>query len=305
MAGGLVRLATRGSELARVQTATMARLMLAAQPGVNTVEVVVETSGDRRRDVPIHLVGGQGVFVKEVQQAVLEGRADMAVHSAKDLPSGPTPGLVIAAVPARADARDALVGRRLDQLAVGATVATGSVRRRSQLAGLRPDLVFTELRGNIGTRLGRVPPGGAAVIAAAALARLGLTDQAAQILDPSAMLPQVGQGALAIECRVDDAESVALCAALDDHVAHRTVDAERSFLFHLGGGCDLPVGGWAHQVGDQLVLSGLMASLDGTTVLRVEGRAGLDEGAELGARLADELLHDLGGARLLAGLGTR
>jgi hydroxymethylbilane synthase len=300
---GAVRLATRGSALARIQTTRVAELLAAAHPGITTIEVVVETSGDRRHDVPIHSLGGQGVFVKEVQQALIDGRADLAVHSAKDLPSGPTAGLVIAAVPSRADARDALVGRRLDQLAEGATVATGSVRRRAQLAGLRPDLAFADLRGNIGTRLDRIPPGGAIVVAAAALERLGLADRVAEVLDPRLMLPQVGQGALAIECRSDDGENVARCAAIDDPVAHRNVDAERSFLSHIGGGCELPVAGWARTVDGQLILSGLIASLDGRTVLRAELRRGLNHSAEVGPALADELLHDLGGASLLAALG--
>ncbi len=166
--------------------------------------VVIATSGDQRRDVPVWELGGQGVFVKEVQAAVLDGRADVAVHSAKDLPSWTPEGLVLAAITERADPRDALVGTRLADLQPGAQVATGSVRRRAQLAWVRPDLTFTGLRGNIGTRLERVPDGGAVVVAAAALARLGLLDRAAEILPTAVMLPQVGQGAIGVECRAGD-----------------------------------------------------------------------------------------------------
>ena len=184
-----LRAATRGSPLALWQV----------EP------VVVETSGDIVLDRPIWEIGGKGVFVKEVQAAVLDGRADFAVHSAKDLPSVEVPGLVLACVPERGEPRDALVGSTLADLPTGALVATGSVRRRSQLAWLRPDLTFTGLRGNIATRLAKAPDFGAIVMAAAALERLGLADRAAEVLEPDVMLPQVGQGALAIECRANDA----------------------------------------------------------------------------------------------------
>src|SRR4051812_40376032 len=198
----VLRAATRGSRLARLQTDLVAAMLgtdVAVEP------VVVTTTGDRVTDVPIHAIGGQGVFVKEVQQAVLDGRADVAVHSAKDLPSGPAPdGLVLAAVPPRGDARDALVGSTLAGLAPGARVATGAVRRRAQLAVLRPDLVYDDLRGNVDTRLGKVPDGGAIVVARAALERLGRSDRIAEVMPVEQMVPQVGQGALAVECRRDD-----------------------------------------------------------------------------------------------------
>src|SRR5688500_4673500 len=190
-----VRVATRGSPLARWQADHVAMLL-----GEDAALVVVETTGDRRQDVPIWEMGGQGVFVKEVQAAVLDGRADVAVHSAKDLPSQPTPGLMIAAVPEREDPRDALVGASLAGLRAGGRVATGSVRRRAQLAGLRPDLTFQGLRGNVGTRVERAGVGGidAVVVAYAGLIRLGLADRAAEVLSPALMLPQVAQGALAV-----------------------------------------------------------------------------------------------------------
>ncbi len=181
--------------------------LLGELPGAPRIEtVVVRTTGDRLADQPIERIGGQGAFVKEVQSAVLEGRAELAVHSAKDLPSVTPAGLVLACVPERADPRDALVGRRLDELPCGAPVACGSVRRRAQLAWLRPDLSFVELRGNMATRLARAETVGAGVVALAALQRLGLDGHVAEILDPGLVLPQVAQGALAVECRQDDVE---------------------------------------------------------------------------------------------------
>jgi hydroxymethylbilane synthase len=206
--------------------------------------VIVETTGDRRQDVPLHVIGGQGVFVKEVQHAVLDGRADAAVHSAKDLPSVSADGLVVAAYTQRRDPADALVGRSLAELADGATVATGSVRRRAQLQLVRPDLQFVELRGNIATRLGRIPDGGAIVMAVAALEVLGQTDRIAERLDPLTFVPAVGQGCVALEVRADDDESVALVASVDDPSTRHAVEVERAFLAELGAGCLLPVGAY-------------------------------------------------------------
>jgi hydroxymethylbilane synthase len=231
--------------------------------------VVVETTGDRRADTPIHEMGGTGVFVKEVQHAVLDGRADIAVHSAKDLPSEQTAGLVIAAVPERGDPRDALVGSTLSDLPKGAVVATGSVRRRAQLAALRADVAFAELRGNMETRLEKAAGFDAIVVAAAALDRLGLGDRITERLATAVMLPQVAQGALAVECRDDDAGVRERLAAIDDHEAHRAVAAERAFLAELGGGCDQPVGALAHTTDDGgVAIEGLMASPDGRAVVR-------------------------------------
>ena len=294
---GALRAATRGSALARWQTDHVARLL-----GGDVSAVVVETEGDRRTDVPIEAIGGRGVFVKEVQAAVLDGRADFAVHSAKDLPSSPElqpAGLVIACVPERGDPRDALVGSTLDGLAVGGLVATGSVRRRVQLANLRPDLSFTGLRGNIETRLSKVGAGvDAVVVAAAALARLDRPEAAtADVLDPDVLLPQVAQGALAIECRADDERVLTALARIEHGPSRRAVDAERAFLSELGGGCDLPVGAHAVVEGDELRLRGLIASHDGRIVLRRAVR-GTDPAA-LGKELAAELLDGAGGRALL------
>jgi hydroxymethylbilane synthase len=304
----MLKIAARGSELALSQAGLVAQALVAAATpaelaigGIRTEIVVVETTGDRQRDRPIGAIGGQGVFVKEVEQAVLDGRADIAVHSAKDLPSVPgTGGLDIVAVPKRADARDALVGRRLAELGPGAHVATGAPRRRAQLAWLRPDLRFEQLRGNIATRLAKMPVDGAVVVAYAALQRLGLEELAAEVLPVSTMLPQVGQGALAIQCRPGDAVTTRLVRRLDDADSHRCLDAERAFLAELAGGCDLPVGAYAVVLPDGgLELRGLVASLDGVVLLRrtMQGPSG----PAVGRALAREILEHCGGADVLGG----
>jgi hydroxymethylbilane synthase len=291
---GALRVATRGSALARWQAERVATLI-----GRDAELVIVSTTGDRHGDTPIHAMGGTGVFAKEVQQAVLNGRADVAVHSAKDLPASPgtgTEGLVIGAVPERSDWRDALVGSTLGNLPSGARVGTGSVRRRAQLAALRPDLTFAELRGNIATRLDRAESFDAVVVAMAALDRLGIADRATEVLDARVMLPQVGQGTLAVECRADDDEALALLASIDDSRERRILDAERGFLARLGGGCNLPCGALATSDGAGLTLEGMLASPDGRIVLR-STRTSTDAVA-----LADEVVDDLfsrGGRALL------
>jgi len=243
-----LRLATRGSAQARTQSQAVADALMAAEPGRSVELVFVETLGDRTQhaNVPLHTIGGQGVFVKEVQAAVLRGDADMAVHSAKDLPSTSADGLLLAAFCARRDPRDALIGATLDGLPEGAPVATGSVRRRAQLRVRRPDLHFLELRGNIQTRLGKVPDGGAIVMAAAALDVLGLLDEITDYLPLDVFVPSPGQGCVAVECRDDDQELIDLLAAIDDPPTRRAVVIERAFLANLGSGCALPVG--AHAV---------------------------------------------------------
>ncbi len=236
-----LRLATRGSPQARTQAQLVAEAITATS-GRSTELVLVETTGDRNQTVPLHTIGGQGVFVKEVQHAVLDGRADVAVHSAKDLPSETPPELLLAALCARRDAADALIGCTLNQLADGAVVATGSVRRRAQLAEVRPDLNFVELRGNIARRLEQVPRGGAIVMAVAALEVLGLTDRMAERLDPTIFVPAVGQGCVGLECRADDSSTAELVGSVDDPSTRFAVSTERAFLAELGAGCTLPLG---------------------------------------------------------------
>lgn len=288
--------------------------------GVGSSLVVVETAADRRTEVPLDRIGGLGVFVKEVRAAVLRGEADAAVHSAKDMPASPElreGELVVAAVPERADPRDALVGGRLDTLPTGATVATGSARRRAQLANLRPDLTFVGLRGNIATRLNTVGHHrvAAVVVAKAALDRLeGSVPDAVEVevLEPEVVLPQVGQGALAVECRADDDVTGSALTAIDDPGVRILVECERAFLAELGAGCTLPVG--AHAVAEPsptpsersrgsgaIRLSGILASGDGRVVLR--HRAFGDDPASLGRSVAQFLL-DSGGRALEGWEGT-
>lgn len=292
----MLRAATRGSPLARLQTE-----LVATQLGVDVEAVVIETTGDRNADVAIWAMGGQGVFVTEVQTALLDGRADIAVHSAKDLPSAPTDGLVIAAVPERGDPRDALVGATLEGIPVGGRVATGSVRRRAQLAHHRPDLTFAGLRGNIETRLRKAAEFDAAVVAAVALHRLGRSEVIAELLDPSVVVPQVGQGALAVECRVDDIATRRLLRPIEHRESRVAVDAERAWLREIGSGCDLPVGAHATVADDGMItLTAMLGTLDGRVLLRTRGRG--DDPSELGSRLARELLDDAGGRALLSDL---
>jgi len=289
----MLRAATRASALARLQTE-----LVAAALGEDVEPVIVQTTGDRRTDVPIWQLGGQGAFVKEVQAAVLDGRADFAVHSAKDLPSASPEGLLIAAVPEREDPRDALVGRRFDDLPVGARIGTGSVRRRAQLAYARPDLTFSGLRGNIETRLAKAADFDAIVVAAAALRRLGRADAIAETLDVSLLLPQVGQGALAVECRVDDVVVQERMASIEHLPSRRAVDTERAYLREIGEGCQLPVGALATVDDDGAVtLTGLIAGLDGHVLLRHEGRG--DDGEALGRSVARHLLDEGGASALL------
>ena len=260
----MIKLATRSSPLAIWQATYVADLLRVAHPGLEVELVRTDTVGDRRLDVPISEIGGKGVFATEVQRLVLDGSADAAVHSAKDLPAVTGEGLVLACVPERGDPRDALVGSTLDGLASGAVVATGSQRRRVQLAARRPDLEFVELRGNMATRLGKVPEGGAVVVAAVALERLGLADRIDEVLAADLLIPQVGQAALAVETRAGDAAVADLLAAVEHGASRVRVDAERAFLAELGGDCDLPAGAHATLDGDRLHLRALLAADDGT-----------------------------------------
>jgi hydroxymethylbilane synthase len=275
--------------------------LLAASPEHPPVEpLVVSTEADRRLDLAISQLGGKGAFAKEVQAAVLDGRADLAVHSAKDLPSVSPEGLLIAAVLARHDPRDALVGRTLAQLGPGARVGTGSPRRRAQLAWLRPDLTFAEVRGNVNTRLGKLDAGqvDALVLALAGLQRLEMTGRVAEVLPTDVMLPQVAQGTLAVECRADDPATRALLAGIEHPPTRRTFEAERSFLATLGGDCYLPAGAHATITPDgRLQIEALLASLDGHVVLRHSCMG--DEPARLGAEAALYLLDRAGGRELL------
>ena len=288
----IVRAATRGSALALWQTEHVAHLLSGSAADATIETVIVSTAGDRDTTSPIHAIGGKGVFVKEVQAAVLDGRADVAVHSAKDLPAETPDGLVLASIPVRADPRDALVGARLADLAPGATVGTGSIRRRVQLQALRPDLQFEEIRGNIDTRLARVGELDLVIMAAAALDRLGRSPDTVDRLDVEVMIPQVGQGALAIECRADDAETLAALRVIEDPDSRRAVGAERGFLRELGGDCDLPAGAYATVVGPDVEIVAVLSGGAGSALVRAAGRG--TDGERLGRDLAVTLRQRLG-----------
>jgi hydroxymethylbilane synthase len=281
-----IRLATRGSAQATTQAQAVADRL--AEVGIEATLVIVDTHGDRTQsdNVPLHSIGGLGVFTKEVQNAVLDGHADAAVHSAKDLPTEGDPRLTIAAFTTRRDSADAMVGRRLGDLTAGATVATGSVRRRAQLRRARPDLQFEELRGNIHTRLERIPTDGSIVMAAAALEVLGLTDRIAERLDPFEFVPAVGQGCVAVDCGLDDRSTREALDQIDDARTRNEVEIERAFLAELGSGCALPVG--AHVMGDRLAI--FLASEHSTIVVSesIALTGDRDRDVEIAVAAADE-----------------
>ena len=292
-----LRLATRGSPLALRQTELIAELLRARHPDLEVEVVVVRTRGDDL-SAPLDQIGGQGVFVTEVEAAVAGGRADAAVHSAKDMPSTMTDALVIGAVPRRADARDGLVGCAMADLPPGGLIATGSARRRAQLAYARPDLSFTEVRGNMQRRVSRGEDGSvsAVVVAVAAMERLGWMHRLSDILDPFDVLPQAGQGAIAVQCRAGDDVTRALLASVDDAPSHRALVAERSVLAGLGGSCTVPVGAWAETAAGspELHVHGLVASGDGRVVVRMSRHG--DDPELVGAEVAQALLVEGGGS---------
>jgi hydroxymethylbilane synthase len=310
-----VQIGTRGSALARLQTEIVAQALRAAWPGVVTASVVITTTGDAVQDKPLTAIGGKGLFTAELEAALRDGSIDLAVHSLKDLPSEPSPGLVLGAILPRDDERDALVSRRGHTLATlpeGAVVGTGSLRRGAQVRALRPDLRIEDLRGNADTRLRKAfdPDGAydAIVVAAAALARLGRSADAGEFFDPDVLLPAPGQGALAVQCR-DEEQSRRLLAPLHDVATAAATTAERAFLEGLGGGCAVPIA--AHgALGDDglLTLRGRVCALDGGRRVDVEETALVAKGApgaevqarNLGLSLARRAL-DLGAGEILNG----
>jgi hydroxymethylbilane synthase len=299
-----LRLATRGSQLAIAQSGWVAR-RVEQRLGVAVDLVTLKTSGDRLADVSLAKVGGKGLFVKEIEEALLEDRADLAVHSAKDLPARIAPGLVLAAFPERADPRDALVARasgaRVESLPVGARIGTGSARRATQLRAQRPDLEILPLRGNVTTRLDRLAEGrfDAVILACAGLDRLGLGERVTERIAPELLLPAVGQGVLAIEARADDALARDL-ASIGDLRAERAILAERSFLTRLEGDCNVPLAAFAEVGSDgTLWLRGLVASSDGTQIARAATHGSDPE--RVGVAVAEQVLAR-GGDAILAAL---
>ena len=300
----VITVGSRGSRLALRQTELVLAELRRRFPDRRFQVQEVRTTGDRRPQAPLAAIGGQGVFVKELETALRARRVDLAVHSLKDVPSEVGRGLVLAAVTERGDVRDAVVSRghrRLADLAAGSCVGTGSLRRAVQVRALRPDLEVVELRGNVDTRLRKVEEGlvDAAILAAAGLARLGYPERAAELLDTDAMLPAIGQGALTLEARADDAEVIEMASALDHRDTRLATAAERAFLARLGGGCRLPMAALGVVGGDSLRLRGLIADPEGRRLLRGEAAGPASDAEALGASLAEQLLAK-GAAKLIA-----
>lgn len=266
--------ATRPSALARWQTSYAIQQIQAQWENLVCQEIVITTKGDRDLTTALPEIGGKGLFTYELGQALRDGRVHAAVHSLKDLPTEESPGLIIGAIPQRADVRDVLVspaGFTLDELPAGAVVGTSSVRRQAQILAYRPDLRIQPIRGNIDTRIRKVQEGqyDAILLAAAGIIRLGLQEHITQYLPLDVMLPAPGQGALGIQCREDDEETLRLLRAIEKPETRQTTTAERAFLSGLGGGCSLPVGALADILGGVITLRGIVASPDGKQVLRL------------------------------------
>lgn len=293
--------ATRPSVLARWQTARVMQLLQAAHPGLHCREYVISTTGDRLLDRPQPEIGGKGPSTAELEEALLSSRVHAAVHSLKDLPVEEIPGILLAAVAERESARDVLVssnGRALNDLPQGARIGTSSPRRAAQLLARRPDLTILPLRGKIETRVRKVLDGDydAIVLAEAGLTRLGLRTHISEVFSLEVMLPAPGQGALAVQCRADDSETLALLQALHDPITFAAVEAERAFLAGLGGDCSLPVGAFADKEDGMIILTGAVISPDGKQSIRLS--AVDSEPQRLGERLAD-LVLERGAAGLL------
>jgi hydroxymethylbilane synthase len=293
--------ATRTSALARWQTAHVIQLLQAAWPGLKCDERIIATAGDRNLDRPLPEIGGKGLFTSELENALLAGEVHAAVHSLKDLPVQDTPGIVLGAIPERESALDVLIsteGKTLSNLAEGARVGTCSTRRTAQILAVRPDLTILPLRGNVDTRVKKVLGGeyDAIVLAYAGVARLGLQEHITETLPLNLMLPAPGQGALAVQCRANDIETLNYLAAIHDPITSAAVDAERAFLSALGGGCSLPIGAFAQKKNEKIILTGGVISMDGKQAIRLS--ASDTQPLELGERLAHFVL-ERGAADLL------
>jgi hydroxymethylbilane synthase len=291
-------LGTRGSALARRQAQIVMDALTGLMPDIEIETLIVRTEGDRRLDVPLDKIGGQGVFVKEIEQRLQDREIDLAVHSLKDMPAETPLGLTIAAVLPRGDSRDALAargGQDLAGLPNGARVGSDSRRRVVQLLALRPDLQFASIRGNVDTRLRKVDSGeyDAIALAVAGLERLGVLDRATQVFSQRDVLPAVGQGTLAVECRRDDPELVSLLERLDDAATRAASDAERAFLRALGSGCSLPVGAYATVDGERLHLDALIADETGK-VHRADAQGPVAAAERIGYGLAMRLKLEAG-----------
>jgi hydroxymethylbilane synthase len=299
-----LRLGTRGSALAMAQSLWVASRLAERHPHLATELVVIKTTGDKLKDVPLAKVGGKGLFIKEIEEALLAGEVDLAVHSLKDMPAEMPEGCTLGAVPLREDWRDAFISNNYNSLAdipAGGRVGTGSLRRRVQILHRRPDLEVVHLRGNVDTRLRKMTEQGldAIILAAAGLNRLGLGHIPKALLSEADMLPAVSQGALGLEIRSQDRMMQELLEFLDDPPSRLAVTAERAFLERLEGGCLVPVAALGAINGDRLTLEALISDLNGQTLLRQRASGPGAEAAALGRGLAERLL-DLGGREILA-----
>ena len=296
-------LGTRGSKLALQQSEWFQSRIHAVAPDVCVTLRKIQTSGDKIVDVPLAKIGGKGLFVKEIEEALLAGEIDLAVHSMKDVPAQLPEGLDILCVPVREDARDALIsrdGRPFKDLPQGATIGTASLRRQAQLLNARPDLRIEMLRGNLDTRLRKLKEGqfDAIVLAAAGLHRLAWAQEITEYLDPVVSLPAIGQGALGIEGRSSDQFVRSVLERLNDHVTATTVMAERAFLARLEGGCQVPIAAYATLSNGQVILDGLVAGIDGKTIIRDRIQGNSQDAHTLGVQLAERLLAR-GGDKIL------
>ena len=292
-----IRIASRESALALWQSEHIKAQLEALHPGLDVEIIGMTTKGDQILDVPLAKIGGKGLFVKELEQSMLEGNTDIAVHSMKDVPMHFPEGLELAAICKRESPFDAFVSNRynsIDQLPEGAVVGTSSLRRQSQLSALRPDLVVKGLRGNVNTRLAKLDAGEyeAIILADSGLRRLGFHERIRQVISAEQSLPAVGQGALGIECRSNDSAIKELLAPLIDEETNYCVRAERAMNTRLEGGCQVPIAGFAELKGDTLSLRGLVAAVDGSKTLTAEGSISLTEKSaeELGVEIAEQLL---------------
>ncbi|SDB95806.1 hydroxymethylbilane synthase [Acinetobacter boissieri] len=301
-----LKIATRKSPLALWQAEHIKSRLETLHQGLQVELVTFVTQGDKILDTPLAKIGGKGLFVKELENALLDGRADLAVHSMKDVPMHLPEGLDLAVICEREDPSDAFVSNQyqhFDELPQGAVVGTSSLRRKSQLLHSRPDLMIKDLRGNVGTRLGKLDEGqyDAIVLASAGLKRLALHDRIRHTLDVELSLPAVGQGALGLECRANDTAVLAYIQPLRDENTELCVRAERAFNAYLEGGCQIPIAGYATLSHDQIFMEGRVGSIDGRTLLKVQQHAASTDAVVLGEQLAQALLN-LGAGELLNAL---
>jgi len=298
-----IRIATRGSMLALQQSGIIKTALEKLWPETRFELQIIKTTGDKITGVPLAKVGGKGLFVKEIEDALLDRSADLAVHSMKDVPAVLPAGLEIVAVPQREDPRDAMIireGKTIGDLCKGAVIGTSSLRRGAQIRAMRPDFEVRDLRGNLDTRLRKLDEGqfDAIILAAAGLKRMGWQERITVYMDPAEFIPAIGQGALAIEARLDDHEVRGFLAPLDHSETAVAVSAERSLLKELEGGCQVPIGGHARIAGKIVELSGIVASLDGTQLFRAVRTAPIHDAMALGKRVAAEL-RGLGAKKIL------